>query len=307
MKEQVSKRQIEILQLMSEGHKEEYIANKLNIAHVTLRRHKTLLYKKLGVNNSVSAVVTAIDLGLIKWELATKYRIERLIEFEPKYLQSGITILNYFSTVLQQKNPDSQSIVRIEQEGLNVRLLIIPEKGNDLQIIEKTLEEYGLVISGKMKINDFLTDNMQILELENKLEISKLELRFANKQLLYERQNHENRIEKIENEVNWLRGQIGNTLSDMKDITIQTNNNLILSIKQSFPSNDKVLLKSLDLIEKFLIIKDSEKDKEEIIQALESVKKKNPAILKFIQEFTQKTISSASGKLLYDAINSMIP
>ena len=134
-----------------------------------------MLYKKLGVNNSVSAVVTAIDLGLIRWELSTKYRIERIIEFRPEYFQSGITILNYFSTVLQQKNPGSKSIVRIEQEGLKVRLLIIPEKGDEIQIIERTLGEYGLVISGEMKMTDFLTDNMQILALENKLEISKLE------------------------------------------------------------------------------------------------------------------------------------
>ncbi|MEC3905546.1 LuxR C-terminal-related transcriptional regulator [Tamlana sp. 2201CG12-4] len=306
MKKLVSKRQIEILELMAEGYKEEDIANKLNIAHVTLRRHKTLLYKKLGVNNSVSAVVTAMDLGLIKWELATKYRIERNIEFKSEYLQSGITILNYFSTVLRQKNPDSKSVVRIEQEGLNVRLLIIPEKGTEIQVIEKTLEEYGLVISGKMKMTDFLNDNMQILELENKLEISKLELRFAHKQLEYERKNHEGRITSIENEVDWLRGQIGNSLSDIRKITIGSNNYLGDSVKEHFPSNDKALLKSLDLIEKFLIIKDNEKNKEEMLKALQDIQKKNPAILKFIQEFAQKTISSTSGKLLYDLISSLL-
>ena len=306
MKKQITKRQIEILQLMAEGYKEEDIADKLNISHVTIRRHKTLLYKKIGVNNSVSAVVTAIDLGLIKWELATKYRIERIIEFKPEYLQSGITILNYFSTVLQQKNPDSKSIVRIEQEGLNVRLLIIPEKGDEIQVIERTLEEYGLVISGKMKMTDFLTDKMQILGLENKLEISKLELRFAHKQLEYERQSQLDRMSNIENEVNWLRGQIGNTLSDMKQITIGANSYLSESIRQHFPSNDKALLKSLDLIERIIVNQENETNKVEMIQALQSVKKKNPAILKVIQEFAQKTISSASGKLLYDLISSMI-
>lgn len=306
MKKQVTKRQIEILHLMAEGYREEEIANKLNISHVTLRRHKTLLYKKLGINNSVSAVVTAIDLGLIKWELSTKYRIERIIEFRPEYFQSGITILNYFSTILQQKNPDSKSIVRIEQEGLKVRLLIIPEKGDEIQIIERTLEEYGLVISGRMKMTDFLTDNMQILALENKLEISKLELRFAHKQLEYERQNHLDRIANIENEVNWLRGQIGNTLSDMKQITIGANSYLRESVRQHFPSNDKALLKSLDLIEKILTTQEKETNQEIMIQELQNVKKKNPAILKFIQEFAQKSISSASGKLLYDLISSMI-
>lgn len=306
MKSRITKRQTEILQLMAEGFKEADIAEKLKINHITLKTHKSSLYKRMGVNNSVSAVVTAIDLGLIKWELATKNRIERTIEFKPEYLQSGITILNYFSTVLQQKKPKSNSIVRIEQEGLKVRLLVIPENGEEIQLIEKTLEEYGLVISGKMKVTDFLTDNMQILELENKLEISKLELRFAYKQLDYERQNQLNRISHIEDEVSWLRGHIGTTLSDIKQISLGANNGLSNSVKLNFPSNDKVLLKSLDLIEKFLVIKSNEKDKEEILQALQSVKNKNPAILKFIQEFTQKTISSTSGKLLYDVISSII-
>jgi len=306
MKNRITKRQREILQLMAEGYKEADIAEKLGINHITLRTHKSSLYKRMGVNNAVSAVITAIDLGLIKWELATKNRIERIIEFKPEYLQSGITILNYFSTVLQQKKPKSNSIVRIEQEGLKVRLLVIPKKGDEIKIIEKTLEEYGLVISGKMKASDFLTDSMQVLELENKLEISKLELRFAHKQIDYERQNHQNRISHIENEVNWLREFIGKTLSDIKQISLGANNNLRNTVIQNYPTNDKALLKSLDLIEKFLLIKSNEKDKEEMLKTLESVKKKNPAILKFIQEFAQKTISSTSGKLLYDLINSMI-
>lgn len=306
MKTQVTKRHIDILQLMAEGYREKDIADKLGVSLMTVNFHKSSLYKRLGVNNNVSAVITAIDLGLIKWELATKFRIERLIEFKPEYLQSGITILNYFSTVLRQKNPDSKSIVRIEQEGLNVRLLIIPEKGDEIQVIEKTLEEYGLVISGKMKATEFLTDNMQILELENKLEISKLELRFAYKQLEYERQNNKEKIANIENEINWLRGQIGNSLSDMKQITMGANYYLIENVKQNFPSNDKALLKSLDLIGQFLVMQQNEQNKEEIIKTLRGVKKKNPAILEFIKDFAQKTISTASGRLLYDVISSMI-
>jgi len=184
--------------------------------------------------------------------------------------------------------------------------LIIPEKGNEIQMIEKTLEQYGLVITGKMKVTDFLTDNMQIIALENKLEIAKLELRFAYKQLENERENHNHRINNIENEVSWLRGQIGNTLSDMKQITIGVNNHLSENVKQNFPSNDKALLKSLDLIEQFLILKENQKNREDIIKALQDVKRKNPAMLKFIKEFAQKTISSTSGKLLYDLISSMI-
>ncbi|MEP0369076.1 MAG: LuxR C-terminal-related transcriptional regulator [Cyclobacteriaceae bacterium] len=305
-KDRITKRQTEILQLMAEGYKEEDIAHKLGISHVTLRRHKSLLYPRLGVNNSVSAVVTAIDLGLIKWELSTKNRIIRNIEFQAEYLQSGISIMNYFSTILQQKQPDLNSIVRIEQEGLRVRLLVIPEDGDDIQIIERTLEEYGLVISGQMKVNEFLTDNLQALQLENKLEIAKLELRFAHKQLELERTNNQTRIDHLEKEVTWLRGHIGNTLSDMKQIALNNANSLIQEVIHKFPTNDKALMKSLDIIENSLLKNQNTNNKEEVVEALESVKKKNPEILKFIKEFAQKTVSSTSGKLLYDLISSVI-
>ncbi|GAF05574.1 response regulator transcription factor [Saccharicrinis fermentans] len=62
MRSRITKRQKDILQLMAEGLTEADIADKLGISHTALRRHKSLLYPRLGVNNSVSAVVTAIDL-----------------------------------------------------------------------------------------------------------------------------------------------------------------------------------------------------------------------------------------------------
>ena len=303
MKKQITERQIQVLQLMADGYKEEDIASKLGVSYITIRSHKTSLYKRLGVNNAVSAVITAIDLGMIKLELASNYRIERLIEFKSEYLQSGITILNYFSTILRQKNPDSNSIVRIEQDGLNVRLLIIPEKGDDIQIIEKTLEEYGLVISGKKEIKDFLADDFQIMGLENKLEISKLELRFAQKQLEYERHSYREKLANIEDEVKWLRAQIGNSLSNMRQITTGNNDFLIAILNQSFSSKDKALLSALDIIKNFFEKRENE---DKMLEALETVKKKNPAMLETIKDLAQKTISTASGRLLYDLICTLV-
>ncbi|MEP5236606.1 MAG: hypothetical protein ABJQ86_17455, partial [Cyclobacteriaceae bacterium] len=183
---------------------------------------------------------------------------------------------------------------------------VIPEDGDDIQIIERTLEEYGLVISGQMKVNEFLTDNLQALQLENKLEIAKLELRFAHKQLELERTNNQTRIDHLEKEVTWLRGHIGNTLSDMKQIALNNANSLIQEVIHKFPTNDKALMKSLDIIENSLLKNQNTNNKEEVVEALESVKKKNPEILKFIKEFAQKTVSSTSGKLLYDLISSVI-
>ena len=76
-------------------------------------------------------------------------------------------------------------------------------------------------------------------------------------------------------------------------------------IKLELASKHKVLNKSLEIVQKFVEVKDSEKNTEEIIEALINVKKKNSAILKHLLEYTQKTISNTSGKLLYDVIKSI--
>ncbi|MCP4023838.1 MAG: pentapeptide repeat-containing protein, partial [Desulfobacteraceae bacterium] len=74
--------------------------------------------------------------------------INRSIEFPPEYKQAGISILNYFSEVLKTKYPDTNATVQIKQDGLKVIMTIDPGDGNK-EIIEKALDEYGLVVRGQ--------------------------------------------------------------------------------------------------------------------------------------------------------------
>ena len=139
---------------------------------------------------------TASKLPEIIWSLYSKslfviglseddHNIARSIEFPPEYHQAGISILNYFGTVLRKKYPDQTAKVRIEQEGLKVSMIIETLKG-DRQIIEHALDEFGLVITGQLSIDEYTDDKLLRLELENKLTIAEAEIKMQMKFIEYQ-------------------------------------------------------------------------------------------------------------------------
>jgi transcriptional regulator with XRE-family HTH domain len=134
-------------------------------------------------------------------------RVERSIEFPPEYWEAGTSILSYFSRVLSIKYPSKKIKVRIEQEGLMLRMVIDTPTG-EREEIEKTLEEYGLVVVGKMQPESFLSDPFEAMALKNKLEIADLELRQTRKLLDFTRANSQQRIESLEVQVNKLHSII---------------------------------------------------------------------------------------------------
>lgn len=134
-------------------------------------------------------------------------RVERSIEFPPEYWEAGTSILSYFNRVLNVKYPSKKIKVRIEQEGLMLRMIIDTPTG-EREEIEKTLEEYGMVVTGKMQPESFLTDPFEAMALKNKLEIADLELRQTRKLLDFTRDNSQQRIESLEVQVNKLHSII---------------------------------------------------------------------------------------------------
>ena len=63
--EPLSERELEVLQLLAQGDSNQEIADQLVIAVVTVKRHVTHIFEKLGVNNRVQAVARARALGLL--------------------------------------------------------------------------------------------------------------------------------------------------------------------------------------------------------------------------------------------------
>lgn len=63
--EPLSDREVEVLQLIAAGHKNQEIADELVVSLNTVRYHTKNLYGKLGVNKRTQAVAKAQELGLI--------------------------------------------------------------------------------------------------------------------------------------------------------------------------------------------------------------------------------------------------
>ncbi len=101
--------------------------------------------------------------------------INRSIEFPPEYHQAGLGILSYFGTVLREKYPGNTARVRIEQEGLRVRLVIESDNG-DKEIIEKALQEYELVVRGEAHPETLFDNKSRVLELKNELRIAQVRI-----------------------------------------------------------------------------------------------------------------------------------
>jgi hypothetical protein len=70
--------------------------------------------------------------------------------------------------------------------------------------IEKTLEEYVLVVTGKIQPESFLSDPSEVMALKNKLEMAALELKYTKQFLDFTRDNSQQRIESLEVYVNQL-------------------------------------------------------------------------------------------------------
>lgn len=137
--------------------------------------------------------------------------VEKCIEFPPEYYQAGVGILSYFGEILRQKHPEMNAKVRIEQDDRTVRLHIESPSG-DKEIIEKTLNDFFLVVADKAAPESLLEDKIQIMALENKLEIARMEARQGHQLLAITQNSYDARITQLETETSFLRKHLGEQL-----------------------------------------------------------------------------------------------
>lgn len=103
-------------------------------------------------------------------------KIVHSIQFPPAYYKAGMSILTYFGVYLRKKYPDMNVKVRIEQEGLVVRMIIdTPDGANE--VVEKALDEYFGFVKGLVPAEDLLRDPVDVMELKHALEIAQMEVR----------------------------------------------------------------------------------------------------------------------------------
>ncbi|MCK4724671.1 MAG: response regulator transcription factor, partial [Anaerolineales bacterium] len=63
--EQLTKRELEVLQLVAEGASNKDIASRLHISQATVKSHLIHIFGKLGVSDRTAAVTVAIKRGIL--------------------------------------------------------------------------------------------------------------------------------------------------------------------------------------------------------------------------------------------------
>ena len=152
-------------------------------------------------------------------------KIERSIEFPPEYWTAGNSILSYFSHILSVKYPNQNIKVKIEQEGLLLRMIIDIPDGKP-EIIEKTFTDYIRVISRQLPPESLLSDPFEVMALKNKLEIAELELRQAKELFAIVSDKDRQRINSLEMQVSELFSIIGQSLQKDHHTTVNINQEL---------------------------------------------------------------------------------
>jgi Leucine-rich repeat (LRR) protein len=146
-------------------------------------------------------------------------QIERSIEFPPEYWTAGNSILSYFSHILSVKYPNQNIKVKIEQEGLLLRMIIDTPEGST-ETIEQTFNDYVMVISRQLPPESLLTDPFEVMALKNKLQIAEMELRISRENFAAFKDDSHQRINSLEMQVSQLFSIIGQSLQKDNHITV---------------------------------------------------------------------------------------
>ena len=101
---------------------------------------------------------------------------------------------------MARKYPDDDVRVTILQSGPTVTLRIETPEG-DIEEIERTLEQYGLVVTGQLAIDRFTDDRELIRDLRTRIEVTNLELKLRKEAFLDQKAQYEERVVSLEDQV----------------------------------------------------------------------------------------------------------
>ncbi len=185
-------------------------------------------------------------------------KITNSIIFSPEHLTAGSSILQYFGKLLQEKYPNEEVSISINQEGLKVTMIIDTPDGKKEEI-EEYLNRYGMVITNQITASEFTSNPIQILELETKLESAKMEIEFQKKLLALQDKTYDINLVSLKDEVNFLREELS---------SLRTNSNeQVKFLLSSLLSKDKLIKKLTKSIDK--------KDEQETKKLLLELKNKD--------------------------------
>lgn len=146
-------------------------------------------------------------------------KLSKSITFDPHQASAGLSILSYFNEFLHQKYLGIEAKVSIEQTGNKVCLIVETSSG-DVEKIEKSLYEFGLVVVGDKVPSEVLTSNLDAERLQMKLDMAAMELKHSEKLLtLYQddNKNYKSRILSLEEKMSELQRVICHSLTQSQE------------------------------------------------------------------------------------------
>jgi len=221
--------------------------------------------------------------------------IKRFIEFKEEDYEYGLSILSHFGKIIENKFPKQNIRVRIEQDASKVRMVI--HSGNEqIETIERTLQEYGCVVSGQMSPEDYLENPFEAMKLRHKLENAARELSQTKDMYALIARTNNDRIEFLENQVGILNTMIANQLNNSfaeRELIL----GLVKTQNDISPDIVKLLNKLSDKIQ--------ENEHGAIKELLKEIRDKSPSLFDKIESTFYGALANTTGSILYGYITSL--
>lgn len=216
-------------------------------------------------------------------------------------MHAGITILSYFSEVLQNKYRPFPGRISIHRDNLAVVLTIETESG-ELERIEALLTDYIDVIRGKRSPNEILNNEREVLLLENQREYLKIMLKSEKRILsILKEENSELRsmIKSNDSRFNHLM-----TMLERSVIPIQAEREFNAAFFHEVTKGaNKTAQSAIKQIERLLTRNEEFWDQAATEAKLRELKRDDPGTFeKFHRKIVEGALQGAAGNFLYNML-----
>ncbi|MGF1878587.1 hypothetical protein L4D77_25310, partial [Photobacterium frigidiphilum] len=280
-----------------------FITKNFNIPQFDLSQNQSIdLYiKYIRISEEINVTIKSFIQEIIKTEKTIdlnkkENKIRRSVHFSEEQCQAGIGILSYFGKVLKDKHPNLTNSVSIHQDGNIVRLEIECEDGTK-EIIEKTLDDYSLVLTNQAEPENLLSDQFQVMRLNNKLEIAAMEVRQTKDLLALAKDYNIREVLSLKEEIAFLRTNFGQLHS--------TNSQLVLGCVNQFDKLINLADGKQDVIQAIQFIEDklnssiNDTDIEKLKKSIELIQRNSPQSIDSLKELATNSMYGVSGNILF--------
>ena len=273
--------------------------------NVTAKLSKTNYLETINNNLSINDLFDKIEQELLACEQNIKKLYKNIdtyikeINIPIEYQQPASSLLSYFLVIFKQKHPNIKLSLSVKHVDNRLFISLDYPIENEIEV-QQVLYQYGQVINGEISARDFLNGNkLAIMELEHKLDMTRLDLQHTRDRLEYERsENNRNRLT-LEQELITLKKLLGDSLQ--WNLRIQSDLSQLIS--KTITGNSAHSKSLLHLLKKAI----EEKDEKSCREALINIQKDEPSIFSTLNDLIIKgAISGASGNFFYQWLQPII-